>query len=62
MSNEKQSDLYHEVADRLWVITAMIDNHILQHTMTGGDKEIRVKIEEALEILSEAYQIAASKM
>ena len=56
------SDYYHEMADRLHVLLCVIDDHIAQHPVAKLDKNISKKIEEALELLAEAYQEVGSKM
>lgn len=56
------SAYYHEMADRLHVITCTIDVHLLQHPVAKLDKKICKKIEKAVELLGEAYQEAGSKM
>ena len=53
---------YHEFIDRLHVITSTIDNHVLQHPVCKLDKELCTKVETALDILYEAYQLGGSKM
>ena len=56
------SDYYHEMADRLHVLLCVIDDHIAQHPVAKLDKKVSKKIEEALELLAEAYQEAGAKM
>jgi len=56
------SDYYHEMVDRLHVITCTIDVHLLQHPVAKLDKKVCESIEKALELLEEAYQEAGSKM
>ena len=53
---------YHEMADRLHVLMCTMDDHLLQHPVAKLDKNVSKKIEEALELLAEAYQEAGSKM
>jgi hypothetical protein len=53
---------YHEFIDRLHVITSNIDTHIIQHPVCKLDKELCTKVEKALDILYEAYQLGGSKM
>ena len=50
------------MADRLHVITCTIDTHLLQHPVAKLDKNISKKIEEALDLLHEAYQEAGSRL
>ena len=53
---------YHEMVDRLHVITCMIDTHLLQHPVAKLDKNISGNIEKAVDLLHEAYQQAGSKL
>ena len=48
---------YLELMDRLHVINCTIDDHILNHPLTGNHKDIEDKIGSALELLLEAYQM-----
>ena len=53
---------YHEMVDRLHVITCTIDTHLLQHPVAKLDKDVSKKIEAALGLLHEAYQQAGSRL
>ena len=48
---------YLELMDRLHVINCTIDDHILNHPLTEHHKDIQDKIENALELLFEVYQM-----
>lgn len=56
------SDHYHEIIDRLHIITCTINDHILQHPVCKLDKDVCTKVETALDILYEAYQLGVIKM
>lgn len=53
---------YHEMVDRLHVITCTIDTHLLQHPVAKLDKDVSKKIEAALDLLHDAYQEAGLKL
>ena len=53
---------YHEMTDRLHVISCMVNDHLIQHQVNKLDKEINEPIEKALELLFEAYQISGKKL
>ena len=53
---------YHEMLDRLHVVSCMINDHLLEHPVALQDKEIKKPIEEALDILAETYQTAGYKL
>jgi hypothetical protein len=53
---------YHEMLDRLHVVSCMINDHLLEHSVAQQDEEIKKPIEQALEILAETYQIAGYKL
>lgn len=52
---------YLELMDRLYVVGATIDDFILKHPLTETDDEIHFKVEHALDLLMEAYQIVGKK-
>lgn len=52
---------YHEMLDRLHVITSMIDQHLQQHPVAKIETEIKKLINEAQDKLWEAYQITGNK-
>jgi hypothetical protein len=47
---------YLELMDRLHVACCTIDEHILNHPLTEFNPDIQTKIENALELLYDAYQ------
>ncbi len=53
---------YHEMLDRLHVMSCMINDHLLEHSVAQQDEEIKKPIEQALEILAETSQIAGYKL
>ena len=53
---------YLELMDRIHVVSCTIDDHILNHPLTEVNKDIQSKIDEALELLMEAYQIVGNKI
>jgi hypothetical protein len=53
---------YHEMTDRLHVISCMVNDHLIQHKVSKLDKQVNQPIEQALELLLEAYQVAGNKM
>ena len=53
---------YHEMLDRLHVVSCMINDHLLGHQVAQQDEEIKKPIEEALDILAETYQTAGYKL
>lgn len=48
---------YHEAMDRTAMITDMVDNYLVQHSVFKAEKEFAEKIEKAGMLLAEAYQI-----
>ena len=53
---------YLELMDRLHVVCCNIDDHILNHPLTEVNKDIQSKIDEALGLLIEAYQMVGNKI
>jgi hypothetical protein len=53
---------YLELMDRLHIISCTIDEHILTHPLTEINKDIQIKIDEALSLLMEAYQMVGNKI
>jgi hypothetical protein len=47
--------------DRIHVVSCTIDDHILNHPLSENEKDIQNKIDLALELLLEAYQMVGSK-
>ena len=53
---------YHEITDRLHVVSCMINDHLIQHPVNKLDKEVSQPIEQALNLIYEAYQISGKKL
>jgi len=53
---------YLELMDRLHIISCTIDAHILTHPLTEANKDIQIKIDEALSLLMDAYQMVGNKI
>ena len=53
---------YHEMTDRLHVVCCIINDHLIQHKVNKLDKEVSKPIEQALDLLAEAYQISGKKL
>lgn len=53
---------YHEMTDRLHVVSCIINDHLIQHPVNKLNKEINKSIEQALELIHEAYQISGKKL
>jgi len=53
---------YLELMDRIHVVSCTIDDHILNHPLCEVNKDVKIKIDEALELLMEAYQIIGNKI
>jgi hypothetical protein len=51
---------YLELMDRLHVASCTIDDHILNHPLCEENKDIQNKIDEALSLLMEAYQMVGN--
>lgn len=47
---------YLELMDRLHIACSMINDHILNHPLSEVNPDIQTKIENALELLYDAYQ------
>jgi len=55
-------EYYHEMTDRLHVVSCIVNDHLIQHPVNKLDKEVSQPIEKALELLYEAYQISGKKL
>jgi hypothetical protein len=53
---------YLELMDRLHVVSCTIDEHILNHPLAEVNNDIHLKIDEALSLLMEAYQMVGNKI
>ena len=62
MENKINDGHYLELMDRLHVLMATLDDHILNHPLTDTNEDIKEKLEEALTLLWETYQMVGSKM
>lgn len=52
---------YLELMDRLHIVNCTIDDHILNHPLSENEPEIQNKIDSALMLLLEAYQMVGQK-
>jgi len=52
---------YLELMDRIHVVSCTIDEHILNHPLCEVNKDIQNKVDEALGLMMEAYQMVGSK-
>ena len=53
---------YLELMDRIHIVSCTIDDHILNHPLTEVHKDVQNKIDEALSLLMDAYQMVGNKM
>ena len=65
MPNVKKNKInaghYLELMDRIHIAACMIDDHILNHPLSENEKDIQNKLDRALELLLEAYQMVGNK-
>jgi hypothetical protein len=52
---------YLELMDRIHIAACMIDDHILNHPLSENEPEIQNRLDEALTLLLETYQIVGNK-
>jgi hypothetical protein len=52
---------YLELMDRIHVLCCTLDEHILNHPLAENEPDIQNKLDMALELLLEAYQIVGDK-
>ena len=52
---------YLELMDRIHIVACMIDDHILNHPLSENEPEIQNRLDEALSLLLETYQIVGNK-
>ncbi len=52
---------YLELMDRIHVLCCTLDEHILNHPLSENEPDIQNKLDSALELLLEAYQIVGNK-
>jgi hypothetical protein len=62
MAVEINDGHYLELMDRLHIVCCTLDDHILNHPLCESNSDIQNKIDEALEILMEAYQLIGNKI
>jgi hypothetical protein len=51
---------YLELMDRIHIVSCTIDDHILNHPLSENQPEIQQKIDKALELLMESYQMVGN--
>lgn len=51
---------YLELMDRIHIVSCTIDNHILNHPLSENQPEIQQKIDKALELLMQSYQMVGN--
>jgi hypothetical protein len=47
--------------DRIHIAACMIDGHILNHPLAENESDIQIKLDEALSLLLDAYQLVGNK-
>jgi hypothetical protein len=52
---------YLELMDRIHVVSCTIDDHILNHPLCEVNKDIQTKVDKALELMMDAYQMVGNK-
>ena len=52
---------YLELMDRMHIAACMIDDHILNHPLSENEPDIQNKLDMALYLLLEAYQMVGNK-
>ncbi len=52
---------YLELMDRIHILCCTLDEHILNHPLSENEPDIQSKLDSALELLLEAYQIVGNK-
>ena len=62
MENKINDGHYLELMDRLHIISCTIDDHILNHPLAEANKDVQIKIDEALSLLMDAYQMIGNKI
>lgn len=61
MKTEINKGHYLELMDRIHVVCCTIDEHILNHPLAENEPDIQNKLDEALMLLLDAYQLVGSK-
>jgi hypothetical protein len=52
---------YLELMDRIHVLCCTLDDHILNHPLSENEPDIQNKLDAALELLLEVYQLVGNK-
>ena len=52
---------YFELMDRIHIVACMIDDHILNHPLSENEPDIQRKLDEALSLLLDTYQLVGNK-
>ena len=52
---------YLELMDRIHIICCILDTHILNHPLSENEPEIQNKLDEALSLLMDVYQMVGNK-
>jgi len=52
---------YLELMDRIHILCCTLDEHILNHPLAENEPDIQSKLDEALMLLLDAYQIVGNK-
>lgn len=61
MENKLNDGHYQELMDRIHVVMCTINDHCLEHPLTQNEPEIENKINDAIALLYEAYQLVGDK-
>jgi len=48
---------YHEALDRSYIIADMIENVLITHPVIENNKDLKIKVEKAQDIICEVYQM-----
>ena len=52
---------YLELMDRIHILCCTLDTHILNHPLSENEPEIQNKLDEALSLLMDVYQMVGNK-
>ena len=61
MASKINDGHYSELMDRIHVIMCTINDHCLEHPLTQNEPAIENKINDAIALLYEAYQLVGDK-
>ena len=53
---------YLELMDRLHIVSCTIDDHILNHPLAEVNTDVQTKIDDALGLLMDAYQMIGNRI